>query len=47
MGEGAFVGVYAPNVYLVLGDGKAAFVDTAYGKDDEVGAQLAAWEALR
>ena len=46
VGEGAFVGVYAPNVYLVLGDAKAAFIDTAYGKDDEVRAQLAAWEAL-
>ena len=46
MGEGAFVGVDAPNVYLVLGDSGAAFIDTAYGKDDEIRAQLAAWNAL-
>ena len=46
MGKGAFVGVYAPNVYLILGDSRAAFIDTAYGKNDEVRAQLAAWEAV-
>ena len=46
VGEGAFAGVYAPNVYLVVGEGKAAFIDTAYGRDEEVDAQLQAWESL-
>ena len=45
VGEGAFVGVYAPNVYLVTGDNAAAFIDTAYGKDEEVKAHLDLWEA--
>ncbi len=46
VGDSAFVGVYPPNVYLVAGDGKAVFIDTAYGKDEEVEAQLEAWESL-
>ncbi len=46
IGEGAFAGVYAPNVYLVVGDGGAAFIDTAYGKDEEVDAQVGVWESL-
>ena len=46
VGQGAFVGVYAPNVYLVAGDSRAAFIDTAYGKDEEVQAQLELWESL-
>ena len=46
VGEGAFVGVYAPNVYLVTGQGRAAFIDTAYGKDEEIQAHLELWESL-
>lgn len=45
VGQGAFAGVYAPNVFLVIGGGKAAFIDTAYGKDEEVKAQVELWEA--
>jgi glyoxylase-like metal-dependent hydrolase (beta-lactamase superfamily II) len=45
VGQGAFAGVYAPNVFLVIGDRKAAFIDTAYGKDEEVKAQVGLWEA--
>ena len=45
VGQVAFVGVYAPNVYLVVGDDRAAFIDTAYGKDEEVDAQLKLWES--
>ena len=43
VGRGAFVGVYAPNVYLVFGDESCAFIDTAYGKDEELRAQLTPW----
>ena len=45
VGEGAFAGVFAPNVYLVTGDERAAFIDTAHGKDEEVEAQLGLWES--
>ena len=45
VGRGAVVGVYVPNVYLVTGEGQVAFIDAAYGKDQEVEAQLALWEA--
>ena len=45
VGRGAFAGVYVPNVYLVTGEDEVAFLDTAYGKDQEVEAQLALWEA--
>ena len=45
IGPGAFVGVYAPNVYLVIGDSGAAFIDTAYGSDEEVKAHLELWKA--
>ena len=38
-------GQYPPNVFLITGDSRAAFVDTAYGKDDEVEAALGAWRA--
>ena len=38
-------GRYPPNVFLITGDSRAAFVDTAYGKDDEVEAALGAWRA--
>ena len=41
VGEGAHEGVYAPNVYLVVGSERAAIIDTAYGKDEEVEAYLA------
>ena len=44
VGRGAFVGVYAPNVYLVFGDASCAFIDTAYGKDEELQAQLGLWQ---
>ena len=44
VGERMSVGVDAPNVYLVTGMGMAAFVDTAYGRDDEVSAHLKLWE---
>lgn len=47
VGQGAFVGVYAPNVYVVVGKDGAAFIDSAYGKADEVKAQLQVWESLR
>ena len=46
VGESAFAGVYPPNVYLIHGDGRAAFIDTAYGKDDEIEAQLGLWRTL-
>ena len=46
VGEGAHEGVYAPNVYLVVGKDRAAIIDTAYGKDEEVGAYLAHWRSL-
>ena len=45
VGQGAFLGVYAPNVYLVVGDDGAAFIDTAYGEDEEVEAQLECWRS--
>ena len=38
-------GQYPPNVFLITGDSRAVFVDTAYGKDDEVEAALGAWRA--
>ncbi|MDA0768879.1 MAG: MBL fold metallo-hydrolase [Chloroflexi bacterium] len=41
---GVYGGVYAPNVYLVIGRDKAVFIDTAYGEDDEVAAHLRLWE---
>ena len=46
VGEGAHQGVYAPNVYLVVGGERAAIIDTAYGKDEEVEAYLGHWRAL-
>jgi glyoxylase-like metal-dependent hydrolase (beta-lactamase superfamily II) len=45
VGEGAFEGVYAPNVYLVAGRDRAVFIDTAYSKDEEIRAHLGEWEA--
>ena len=42
---GVYGGVYAPNVYLVIGRDRAVFIDTAYGKDDELKAHLDLWEA--
>ncbi len=44
-GEGAHVGVYAPNVYLVVGSERAVFIDSAYGEPDEVDAHLICWRA--
>lgn len=46
VGEGAHEGVYPPNVYLIAGGAQAAFVDTAYGADEEISAHLAQWRAL-
>ena len=46
VGEGAHEGVYAPNVYLVVGSARAAIVDTAYGKDEEVDAYLRRWRSV-
>lgn len=46
VGEGAHQGVYAPNVYLVVGTERAAIIDTAYGKDEEVEAYLGHWRSL-
>ena len=38
-------GQYPPNVFLITGESRAVFVDTAYGKDDEIEAALGAWKA--
>jgi len=46
VGEGAHRGVYAPNVYLVVGSERAAIIDTAYGKDEEIKAYLGHWRSL-
>lgn len=46
VGEGAHEGVYAPNVYLVMGRDRATIIDTAYGKDEEVGAYLDFWRSV-
>lgn len=46
VGEGAHEGVYAPNVYLVVGSERAAIIDTAYGKDEEVEAYLDFWRSV-
>ena len=46
VGEGAHEGVYAPNVYLVMGRDRAAIIDTAYGKDEEVEAYLNYWRSV-
>lgn len=46
VGEGAHEGVYAPNVYLVVGSERAAIIDTAYGKDEEVEAYLSHWRSV-
>ena len=46
VGEGAHEGVYAPNVYLVVGSERAAIIDTAYGKDEEVETYLNHWRSV-
>lgn len=46
VGEGAHEGVYPPNAYLIAGGARAAFVDTAYGRDEEISAYLSHWRAL-
>ena len=46
VGEGAHAGVYAPNVYLVIGSARAAIIDTAYGKDAEVDTYLGHWRSV-
>ncbi len=46
VGEGAHEGVYAPNVYLVVGSERAVFVDTAYGKTEEVDGYLEFWRSV-
>ena len=45
VGRGDYIGVYAPNVYLVTGNRRAAFIDTAHGKHEEVQAHLELWES--
>ena len=47
VGKGESIGLFSPdpNVYLVTGNGKAVFIDTAYGKDEEVKTQLGEWKA--
>ena len=46
VGEGAHEGVYAPNVYLVVGSARAAIIDTAYGKDEEIEAYMNHWRSM-
>ena len=46
VGEGEFAGVYAPNVYLVVGDDAAVFIDTANGTEEEVRAHLGLWDGM-
>lgn len=46
VGEGAHEGVYAPNVYLVVGQDRAALIDTAYGKDEEIETYLEFWRSV-
>ena len=46
VGEGAHQGVYAPNVYLIVGSERAAIIDTAYGKDEEVETYLNHWRSV-
>ena len=29
-------GLYAPNVFFILGTDKAVFIDTAYGQNEEI-----------
>lgn len=45
VGESAHAGVYPPNVYLLIGTQRAAFIDTAYGSDAELSAHLDLWRA--
>ena len=46
VGQGVLPGLAPPNVYLVTGTNRTAFIDTAYGHEDEVRAQLGLWEGL-
>ena len=46
VGEGAHEGVYAPNVYLVVGSERAAIIDSAYGKDAEIDTYLTHWRSV-
>ncbi len=46
VGKGEFTGVYAPNVYLVVGDDAAVFIDTANGTEEEVRAHLGPWDSM-
>jgi glyoxylase-like metal-dependent hydrolase (beta-lactamase superfamily II) len=46
VGEGEFAGVYAPNVYLVVGDDAAVFIDTTNGTEEEVRAHLGLWDGM-
>lgn len=45
VGESAHRGVYPPNAYLVVGADRAAIIDSAYGKPEEVSAHLGCWRA--
>ena len=33
-------GLYAPNVFFILGTEKAVFIDTAYGQNDEINSYI-------
>ncbi|MBN19267.1 MAG: hypothetical protein CL758_07345 [Chloroflexi bacterium] len=37
-------GLYAPNVFFVVGNDSAVFIDTAYGKKNEINSYLRLWE---
>ena len=37
-------GLYAPNVFFILGTEKAVFIDTAYGQNDEINSYIKLWE---
>ena len=37
-------GLYAPNVFFILGTDKAVFIDTAYGQNEEINTYIKLWE---
>ena len=39
-------GLYAPNVFFILGTEKAVFIDTAYGQNDEINSYIKLWEEI-
>ena len=46
VGEASFPRVQPPNVFLAAGQGRAVFVDTSYGRDEDHEAQLGLWRSL-